>query len=212
MKTTMFKKAFTIMLPLLAGGTLAFAQQHKVTSSARPKHTGLKPYFGVYSERQVVGISTNNYQHKRYSTLNSGFIVRMPIVTHFKLEAGLQYNYLISSKTYESMRNKGQMHNPNTLSLPITIQYYIRPEKKRLQPYIGIGTMITPLHDHSAPNSDYLDYAPSINGTKYISILFMQGITFAINTKVNIRESIQFMPDNDKNLLGVSVGVGFRLP
>jgi len=200
--------ALILSMTFVAGITWA-----QVTTDAHQKKKHIAtPYFGFYHGRQLLDVGNNGYKCKRCESMNNGFVVRMPLVSHFKLEAGLQYNYTLGPNSILPAK-KGQLTNRNSsITLPITIQYYIRPDKRRLRPFFGFGAM-TNVFDQKQQFSlgDGSSY-PSMAGTKYVSILFTQGITFAISTKIDITESIHFMPQQEGSSVGFSIGIGFRMP
>ena len=203
-------KTIALILSMTFVAGITWAQVN--TSVPQKKKHIATPYFGFYHGRQFLDVGNNGYKCRKCESMNNGFVVRMPLVSRFKLEAGLQYNYTLGPNAILPAK-KGQLVNRNSsISLPITIQYYVRPDKRRLQPFFGFGAM-TNVFDQKQQFSlgDGNSY-PSLSGTKYISILFTQGITFAISTKIDITESIHFMPQQDGNCVGLSVGVGFRLP
>ena len=48
--------------------------------------------------------------------------------------------------------------------------------------------------------------------TKYITILFTQGVTFEVNTKIQVTQSFHFIPSNTNSVIGIDLGIGYKLP
>ena len=48
--------------------------------------------------------------------------------------------------------------------------------------------------------------------TKYITILFTQGVTFEVNTKIELTQSFHFIPTNTTNIIGIDLGIGYKIP
>jgi len=52
----------------------------------------------------------------------------------------------------------------------------------------------------------------SIKDTKYISILFTQGVIFEVSTKIQVNQSFHFIPESNAKRIGIDLGVGYQLP
>ncbi len=154
-------------------------------------------------------VSKTSCQKKYASASTNGFIVTMPIVTHFKAEAGITSTSILN---YPGTRNQNGLVSSSSLSFPLTIQYYFLPKACRLQPYIGVGSLLYSDPKRNLTMLQNNEAFTSYPGTKYISILFTQGITFEINTKIHLTESIHFLSSEGRNTFGVSFGIGFYLP
>ena len=65
----------------------------------------------------------------------------------------------------------------------------------------------------SVNNSDgYSDYNKRQSDTKNITILFTQGFTFEVNTKIQVSQSLHFIPGNTTKVIGIDFGVGYKFP
>ena len=152
----------------------------------------------------------------RYA-VSSTLVLTKPLNNHLKLESGLRYS-VVQNTISPLVMNKSSnavCANPYSLTVPVTIQYYFLPEKSRVRPYLGSGLRynfntnqnnITPFYADA--HTEY----PDQTGTKYISILFTQGITFEINTKIQINQAFHFIPDNANKTFGIDIGIGFTIP
>jgi len=82
-----------------------------------------------------------------------------------------------------------------------------------MHPFFGAGLQynIKPFCQ-TAPiyNDGGYNYSPQA-GTKCISILFTQGVTFEINTKIEIGESFHFIPNNNNRVIGIDLGIGYKI-
>ena len=159
-----------------------------------------------------------NKQTKFQYGANHGLTLRKKTGSHFKIESGFTYNQLQP----QNFKNNFSCNNfnalkPYTLSLPATLQYYFLPEKSTLHPYCGAGIQtninispntISPFTGDTYPGTNHQTYQ---TGTKYISILFTQGVTYEINTKIQITQSFHFIPNATKTF-GIDLGIGYTLP
>ncbi len=106
---------------------------------------------------------------------------------------------------------------PYSVGVPVTVQYYFLPEKHKLHPYFGAGLQYQyNLNSNIAPITGDGRNIPALPipqpGTKYLNILFTQGVTFEINTKIQISESIHFSPGSTDKVIGIDLGLGYKLP
>ena len=150
-----------------------------------------------------------------HSATNNKIVLRKPINAHFKAEAGLSYSAFQNGSS-TSFGSNNPLQKVSKFSLPITLQYYFLPEKSKVRPYCGAGLQYNFNANGNAIspfNSDGRnEYVPQ-TGNKYISIIFTQGITFEINTKIQVTQSFHFIPDNNNNkTFGIDLGIGFTLP
>ena len=53
---------------------------------------------------------------------------------------------------------------------------------------------------------------PPQSDTKYITIVFTQGVTFEVNTKIEVSQSFHFIPENNNTVIGINLGVGYKIP
>lgn len=163
--------------------------------------------------------SLQNRQTKTQYGVDHGLTIRKKLSPHFKIESGISYNQLPNptTKDYSSNTNFNNCLKPYCLSLPTTLQYYFLPQKSKLRPYCGAGIQyninispntISPFSGDSYPAHSQQNYQ---SGTKYISILFTQGVTYKINTKIQITQSFHFIPSAIKTF-GLDLGLGFTIP
>jgi len=148
--------------------------------------------------------------------INHNLVLRKAIKPHFKFETGVTYSQF-QNQAFIQKNKFNHTLKPYSLSLPATLQYFFLPEKCKLHPYCGAGLQyninirpntISPFSgDASSATS-----AGSETGTKYISIVFTQGVTYEINTKIQVTQSFHFIPNNNNKILGIDLGVGYTIP
>ena len=155
-------------------------------------------------------------QSKVHTAINNRIVLRKPLNTHFKVETGINYSVIQNQCCVGKISdyNPINFQKQYKLSLPITIQYNFLSEQCRVRPYIGAGLQYNFYNKNisfSPPTSDYHTDNNPLPETKYISIIFTQGVTFEVNTKIQICGSLHFIPDNNKTI-GIDLGIGYHLP
>ena len=198
---------------MMLGSVSLFAQSKATHKKPVKKHLPLVT-IGFQSGRELLFNSSpliHSRQSKVHPAISSRLVLRKPINAHFKVETGLSYSAIQTPGSATVGYKK-----PYTLAVPVTLQYYFLPKQCRVQPYFGAGMQYnfnTPSNTISPFNGDI---TPSVNnyqsGTKYISILFTQGMTFEINTKIEINESFHFIPNNGNKTIGLDLGIGYNIP
>jgi hypothetical protein len=212
-----------IFITALATSYLAVASvcvhaQNKIIP-AKPKHHRTYLSFRTGAEtRYPAAAGTHSRQSKLSYSYNNSVIIKKSIGAHLKIESGVNYNTLPN--------NPVKLEDPNSkafnmgkigrsVSLPASVQYCFLPEKNKFNVFCGAGMQInlygnsnsiSLLNNNARPESTN---QPS--GTKYISVLFTQGITFEINTKIQLTQSFHFIPENSEKSIGIDVGIGFKI-
>jgi outer membrane protein W len=194
-----------------------YGQSKTLHPYTKHKHITL----GFQSGRDLLFHSSpllHSRQSKVHYAISSTLVLRKPLNNYFSIESGIKYSIVQNAAgpiNNAFCNNYIGARKPYSVSIPVTIQYYFLPEKSRIRPYIGGGLQynfntngnnITPFHADT--RNDYTDQT----GTKYISILFTQGITFEINTKIQINQSFHFVPGGTNKTIGIDLGIGFNLP
>jgi outer membrane protein W len=187
-------------------------------SNTRHKTDKRKSTIGFQTGREVsfsAEPTIHGRQSKMHSANNNKIVLRKPINGHFKAEAGLSYS-AFQNGTSTSFSSNSPLQKVFKFSLPITLQYYFLPEKSKVRPYCGAGLQYNFNANGNAispfTTDSRTEHVPQ-TGNKYISIIFTQGITFEINTKIQITQSFHFIPDNNNNkTFGIDLGIGFTLP
>jgi outer membrane protein W len=108
------------------------------------------------------------------------------------------------------------------VTVPVTFQYYFLPKETkkecRISPYVGAGVQYN-VFQQQYNEYDFSDgSAKRVTSTKantsYASFVITQGVTYDISPKIQLKESIHFIPKQNSaqpgNLLGVSMGIGFK--
>lgn len=150
---------------------------------------------------------------KRQYFTNNAVNINVAINKHFKAESGISYNTLPS----QSYQIKG-LAKPSTfkysgVSVPFTLQYYPLQHHCRLQPYCGVGFQYNdnPFSASLSAPADNSSVDNAQSGTKYISVIFAQGMTFEINTKIQITQSFHFIPEGAEKTIGFGFGIGYTI-
>jgi len=185
---------------------------------AKPKHSGAT--IGFQSGRELLFNSSpliHSKQSKVHYGISNALVLRKPLGTHFKAEAGINYNVIQGANSFSDKTNNNlSTQKAYQLGLPVTINYFCLPEHCRVRPYFGAGVQynvnlqgsnaISPFSTETYPTESQMP------GTKYISILFTQGVTFQVNTRIEINQSFHFIPDNANKVIGINLGFGYKLP
>ena len=200
---------------LALASVCVYGQSKTWHNNSTGKHK--QPLTVGFKSGQDILFPSHNYNKTHYA-ISSTLFLRKPITSNFFFETGLKYSVIQSgSNPFYKTLNSGYATPKQAFSLtiPVTIQYYFLPEKSRVRPYIGGGMQygfggnnnnITPFNTENHP--DFTDQT----GTKYISILFTQGVTFEINTKIQVNQSFHFLPEATNKTFGIDIGIGFKLP
>lgn len=145
----------------------------------------------------------------KHHTATSGFFFRIPLISKLKFELGLNYTY--NAQEYCLDGRKVRVANLlNKVTVPVSVQYYLLPKESKLQPFFGMGLVFNPNTNSYIPN-ETSNLTLSRQNNTFMSILFTQGMTYEINTKLNITETIHLMNTDGTNRVGISLGVGLKL-
>jgi len=133
---------------------------------------------------------------------------------HVKLETGFQCfkqpSHIFIPATKDNYTLTGMDY-----SIPLSMDFYLLPQKSKLNTYCGIGLQYNHLckqnacyqGDQEQPTSPY-----PLPGTHLVSILFTQGVTYEVNTRIQVKQSIHFIPQAGNKTIGLDLGIGFKLP
>lgn len=212
-------KLITIAALLAAttvGCSIAYGQGYD-----RSKMTRLDHKYTIGFERQIhtlynsnkVGVSNKTSMAEECT---NRILFRMKLTTRLRLETGLSFRDINKILSNNGQKNKTlSFTSPLINSIPLTIQYQLQNERKRLRPYIGTGIQF---YNHNNPNSNIArnedvvnDETRISNGLKYINIIFTQGLIYDITPDLQISQSIHIIPDNGIRPIGINIGVGYRI-
>lgn len=190
---------FTTLMGLSIGVHAKQARRHTPTA----KQTRISLGFQTGKELQTYSFQ----KRKTFSSTNS-IQLRKGLGKHFNLEAGVKYSSVPSASTGSC---KTIVRN-NQVSIPVTAQYTFLKEKNKVRPYCGVGFQynIYPAANTSAPAKNDAEQQNATEGNKRVSILFTQGVTFEVNTKIQINQSFHFIPDQNMKTIGIDLGVGYK--
>ena len=208
----------TLLLSYLTIASFTVLAQSKLKHSVAKKENK-KITLGIQSGRELLFNSTpllHSRQSKIHYGINKTVVLRKPINSHLKAEAGLMYGSMQRSPFTTGFQTTKISSAPGKLSAPVTLQYYFLPEKCRVRPYCGAGLQGNLLINAPGP-APFTDGAPvtSYNtqpDTKYITILFTQGVTFEVNTKIEVNQSFHFIPGGANKVIGIDLGIGYKIP
>jgi outer membrane protein W len=206
--------ALSVATALLLPNMTAFAQSYD-----RSKLTKIDHKVTIGFERAVYTLYMPHEvqldkKTKRAEDKTNRIILRMKLTSRFRLETGLSYKAIDKILRNNGRYNHGfNIKKPCKLSVPLTIQYQLQNDRKRLRPYFGAGVQYFRQDIPTAgDNSDYQLYNNGIsNNLKYINIIFTQGLIYDITPDLQITQSIHILPEYGIRPIGINIGVGYRI-
>jgi hypothetical protein len=195
----------------LTTGSFVLYGQSKIYKKPQIKHAvtiGFQSGKSVLFETPTAGKKAK----ARYFTNNS-VNLNLAINKHFKAESGISYNTLPSQSYMINGLAKPSTLKYSGVSVPFTLQYYPLQHHCRLQPYCGVGFQYNnnPFNTSLSAPADNSSGENTQTGTKYISVIFAQGMTFEINTKIQITQSFHFIPEGAEKTIGFGFGIGYTI-
>ena len=174
---------------------------HKLTIGfERQIHTLYKKNNPALTNKTLIAEETTNR-----------ILFRMTLTTRLRLETGLSFRDIDKILSNDGRQNKTiSLTSPLTNSIPLSIQYQLQNERKRLRPYIGTGIQFYNNNSSLTPDLNNDDRRLT-NGLKYINIIFTQGIIYDITPNLQISQSIHIIPENGIRPIGINFGVGYRI-
>lgn len=195
------------------GSSIAYGQGYD-----RSKITRLDHKYTIGFERQIhtlytsskVGVSDKT---RMLEERTNRILFRMKLTTRLRLETGLSFRDINKILSNNGKQNKTlSFTSPLINSIPLTIQYQLQNERKRLRPYIGTGVQFFNPNNNNPRNEEVVNDESRIsNGLKYINIIFTQGLIYDITPDLQISQSIHIIPDNGIRPIGINIGVGYRI-
>ena len=174
-----------------------------------------------YSDKVTIGFKTGRTlfstpahpSHKMLESTSHKLFLRKTIGPNFKIETGLDYYHQQNQVFFPVQKGNGY-HLPYRISIPVSVDYFILPETAKIRPYFGVGMQYNFKKHHANPIiGETINTTPTCQaGTKFVSILLTQGVTFEVNTKIQITQSIHFYQYNNEKVFGVDIGIGFKIP
>jgi hypothetical protein len=195
----------------LTTGSFVLYGQNQICKKSRIKHPVTIGFQSGKSFLFGKSMPTKKFNGHYFS--NNSININMTINKHFRAEGGISYNTTPNqSNITNELGGKPSPFKYSSVSVPFTLQYYPLPHHCRLQPYCSVGFQYNnnPANiTSSAGDNNANDNVQS--GTKYISIIFAQGMTFEINTKIQITQSFHFIPESADKFIGFGLGIGYTL-
>lgn len=202
--------AILLSASILAGKS-AIAQGYD-----RSKLTKIDHKFTIGFERQIYTLYNNNtavsQKTIQAAERTNRILFRMKLTTRLRIETGLSFRDI-----NKMLSNNGKQHkalclsSPLINSIPLTIQYQLQNDRKRLRPYLGTGIQ----YFNTANNADSREVMANdgkiSNGLKFVNIIFTQGLIYDITPNLQISQSIHIIPENGIRPIGINIGVGYRI-
>jgi len=194
----------------LTTGSFVLYGQSQICKKPRTKHSIT---VGFQSGKSL--LFENSKPAKKFNghSFSSNMVnLNLTINKHLKADGGICYN---TTPTRPYITNELGVR-PSSLkytnvSVPITLQYYPLSHHCRLQPYCGVGFQYNNNPFNVTPSTGDNSSNDIQSGTKYISVIFAQGMTFEINTKIQITQSFHFIPESADKTIGFGLGIGYTI-
>ena len=208
-----------LLLSYLTIGSFTVYAQNKIKHTVK-KEAHKTTTLGIQSGRELLFNSTpllHSKQNKIHYGVSKSLVLRRPLNAHFKAEAAVGYGTMPGTPFPNTNlpTNKINTSVQGKLSMPLTIQYYFLPEQCRVRPYCGAGVQGNILTNNIQPtysDGNATEYPGTQPDTKYITILFTQGVTYEVNTKIQVSQSFHFIPGGPNKVIGIDLGIGYKIP
>jgi outer membrane protein W len=202
------KKILTFTLLLWTFSIASITVDAQSAKKQNKKGHQSKTTFGIQAGKEITLVAPSfGKRSKANYNNNKSLVLKQQIIQHFKVETGLNFG---------STSKVNGLDKINKLTLPVTLQYYFLPDKYKLRPYCGAGVQGKLYSSENLPSTANSDTQPDNHSNtadkKYISILFTQGVTFEVNTKIQVNQSLHFIPGNSSRVIGIDIGVGYKFP
>ncbi len=203
-------KIYVVVMALMLMGATCLAKNPKSTHHNCCKIHG--SFLGFSKGLSLFDIQKPGGRKKYATAITSGFMVNLPLVTRFRAEAGVSFSHVLTYERAKQTSGPLSIMQPMAMSFPLTVQYYVLPKKCRVQPFVGAGILWHPTVVGNPTTLQNNEAFIAYPGTKYISLLFTQGISFEVNPKIHLTETLHFINSSGGNNFGMSFGISFYLP
>lgn len=199
---------------ILVGAAIAFTPTSYVYGQTQNKPVNKATIgFRAGTSAWINPVERNN--STSYSVKNSMAITK-PLSPHFRAEALVNLNIFQNQCCIDKILkgNPKEYLTSAKMTLPVTMQYFPLRAKHKVQPYIGAGVQYDPSASSitaQSNNNDYPATGANLTGTKYISIIFTQGVTYKVSTDIQLIQSFHFIPGNERQI-GIDLGIGYTIP
>ncbi len=205
--------AISIGLLSLACNDVCHAQTYD-----RSNLTKLDHKFTIGFERQVYNmylpkkVTMSDKTTKAEERCNR-IVFRMKLTNRFRLETGLSYRDINNILKNNNKYARGlDITKPCRLSVPLTIQYQLQNERRRLRPYFGAGVQYFRNSNTSQSKEGTYMYNQGLsNSLKYINIIFTQGLIYDVTTDLQLTQSLHVLPESNRTNIGINFGIGYRI-
>lgn len=204
---------YCCLFMLIAACTKNAAAQDSCTSHCAKKTDWVVGYSA--GEQMLLGNTTS--LTGKYAFTNS-VSARKNIDDRWSLEFELNVSIIKKepSGNVVSITNEGVCKEYN-VSVPVTVQYNFLPKDSKVKPYIGAGVQYNVYQEKYSEYDFYEGFAKKVTSIKtyspYASFVITQGVTYDISPRIQIKESIHFLPQintHSNSAVGVSFGIGFK--
>ena len=205
--------AVAIVLSCITLAPSCLYAKNKKIHTRQKKETGIS--VGIKAGSAFSNRSFNSLKNITPTLTSHSVYLNKKIAKKLKVEAAIEYNTF--PKMYPWSENR-RIGNQYEITTPVTAQYYLLPENHKIQLFCGVGLLFGlngTKNNSNTKTGDIINpqaQTVSLAGTKYINIIFTQGVQFEINTKIQITESIHFIPDGNNKTIGIDLGLGYKLP
>ncbi|RYD57070.1 MAG: hypothetical protein EOP56_09705 [Sphingobacteriales bacterium] len=207
---------------LTALPAISFAQ------STEPKETKVQsPKFVIGLQS---GISRNYgrdafYQSHRYQPGKSGsgigLYARYFISEHWALESGINYNMTdgVTIRGYGSDYTGrqwliDQRRTEFSIEVPVQVQYHLLSKESKIRPYFGAGLVVNAHRDRVRTTSTESGFSKTdvyYDNYKSGQAFVTQGVTWQINKKWQLNQSVRYRFNGNTNGLDFKLGVGYTI-
>lgn len=191
----------------------AFAQTYDRSSLTKLDHKFTigfeRQVYSLYIPREVKMSDKTNQAEQSCNRI----IFRMKLTNRFRMETGLSYRDINNILSNNNRYTRGlDISKPCRLSVPLTIQYQLQNERRRLRPYFGAGVQyFRDFQSRENRDGKYIFNQGLSNSLKYLNIIFTQGLIYDVTTDLQITQSLHVVPGNGNNNIGLNFGIGYRI-
>jgi hypothetical protein len=155
----------------------------------------------------------------RYFKGSGGLFARYYFSKHMAVEGGLNYGLEVSKTNNYTFIKDGTTYQTNiiqrfsTYSVPVQLQYHLLSPESKIRPYFGIGGGIMRRDFFTNVNGNLEDIGKYRNSRTSGFASFTQGVTWQLNKKWQINESITIGKELRDGIKSTDfrIGVGYSL-
>ena len=170
--------------------------------------------FGKELDQRSLWKTADSKQLYAQNTTKSFFIWKN-MGRHIELESGLRYTTTPESGYYPPQQRTFYQRR-SVVSIPVTMDYFMLSDQSKIRPYCGVGFQCNSDQTKTNIAQPFNDGGTQLTnndqpGTRLISIIFTQGVTYEVNTRIQFTQSFHFLPQNNGPKFGLDIGIGFKI-